>query len=256
MSLNNDGSQSVEAVEPVAEERESIWSIIAGIFSRPAEAFAAYVKHPTLAVLIILSIVLVVVLAIASIPNQSFLQYDIMKQSTKLPPQALEEMKKAADNPDWGLGIITASAGGIFIGFGFSAVTALLAWGIGSFIFGGLSTFKKIWGVTLLGGLISLIGGLIRIIFVTVTGNNYFSLGLAAMFPDKDFTSLMYGLLYRVDLFVVWAVIVIGIGYAAALGVSRGKGLAISIIVTLIGILGSLLPMFLMSLAGVEITIF
>lgn len=137
-------------------------------------------------------------------------------------------------------------------------IVALISWGIGTFIFGGSSKFKTIWGVTILASLIPGICNLIvRLPMIMAKGDMYVSIGLAALFPDMDFRAIFYTVLFYLDAFAIWCMIVTGIGYAKALNISTGKGIATSVIVTLIMTTAFIgMSVLGMSFAGVEITWF
>jgi hypothetical protein len=235
------------------EAQRGIWSIMVGVFTGPAEAFTSYDKKPRIWVILLVSIALGLVFSAFLAEYQAQMQYDLLSQSQALPPQVLDEMKEGAENPDLIGGAITGAIMQVVIGL----ITALLAWGIGSFVMGGDSKFKKVWGVTLLGGLIYLVGSLVKLPLMMAKGSMYVSFGLAALMPDKDFTSIMYWLLYYLDAFMIWSMIVTGIGYAAVFNISRGKGITVAVISSLIVVLIMMaLALLGMSLAGVEITFF
>ena len=246
----NSGNGAV--LEPGGSQR-SIWSIIVGVFTAPSEAFEAYCKNPTIWVPLILTIALITVFSVLALPYNSQLQYDIMQQSKTLPPQVLNDMRDSITNPKY---TVTAVTGMIFAVLP-GVIAALLAWGMGSFIFGGESKFKTIWGVALLGGLIASVGNLVKIPLMMAKNSALVSLGPAALFADKGPTSLFYLFLLFLDIFVIWGIIITGIGYGKAFRISNGKGMAISIIISLlfIGIVVALQSVG-MKFAGVETTWF
>ncbi len=231
----------------------SIWKIIIGVFAGPTEAFNAYNRNATIWVPLILAILLG--FAVHSIQSGywSKMVPEIMSQSSRMPPEILDKMQQDAANPKPLLGGLQG-AGGQVIG---SVIIALFAWGVGSFVMGGKTTFKKVWGVTLLGSLIVLVGGLITAFLMMAKGNVYVSIGLAAFFPDKDFSSILYTVLYILDGFMIWGLVATGIGYGRIFNISSGKGIAVAFITTLIVVF---IPMALMiigmSFAGVKITFF
>lgn len=232
---------------------KSIWSIIFGVFTGPAEAFAAYNLKPTIIIALLVAIVMGVLFSVPVAKYQAMMQYDMMSKSPTLPAQVLDQMKDGIDNPNY----LSAGIGAALVLLIVDLIAALIAWGIGSFVMGGDSTFKKVWGVTVLGGLIFQLGNLVKLPLMMAKGNMYVSFGLAALFPDKDFTSVFYWLLYYVDAFMIWSIIVSGIGYGIVFNISRGKGIWVAAISTLI-ITGVMMGLALvgMSFAGVEITFF
>jgi hypothetical protein len=112
-----------------------------------------------------------------------------------------------------------------------------------------------VWGVVLLANLIALVGGVLRSLLVVAKDSIFVSIGPAALMPGKDFTSILYAILYYTDFFAIWSVIVAGFGYAVIFGISRGKGMTISVVLWALGILfavGAQLIGF--SFAGVDVS--
>ena len=252
VSDHNEGN-TVTATGTEMVPESSIWSIMAGIFTGPAEAFAAYNRKPQIIIVLVVSLLLGMVSSYFMAEYQAKMQYDMISQSTVIPPQQLEQMRAGIENPKQITGAIFGAIGQLIAG----VVVALVAWALGSFIFGGDSTFKKVWGVSLLGGLIMMVGAIVKLPLVLAKGSVYVSFGLAALFPDKDFTSILYGLLFYMDAFMIWSLIVTGIGYATIFNLSRGKGITIAIILDVIFVSFMIGIMAIgMSFAGVEIKFF
>jgi hypothetical protein len=250
---SNQAMNSAGPVEGVTTEKVNVWSMMVGVFTSPQQAFSKFDKAPRILIPLVVYLVLTVVSASFSSKYGAMAQYDMFAQHGSLPAQAMDRMQQKV-----------MESGGIVDGLIGGAVTllpliifSLFAWGIGNFIFGGQTTFKKIFGVSLLGSLIVAIGNLIKLPLMIARESMYVSLGPAALFPDKDFTSLLYSFLYYLDLFSIWSLIVTGFGFAAIYRFSTGRGMAISIIATLLIMIGSLgLTAFGLGLAGIEVSIF
>jgi len=231
----------------------SIGSIILGVFTAPAKAFADFNRRPRIAVVLIVTIIAGMIISASTARYSAKMQYDMASRSTTIPAQALDQMRDKVDNPNPVLGGILGGAGQILI----AVIVALLAWGVGSFVMGGNSTFKKVWGATLLGGLIGQLGGLVKIPLMMAKDSMYVSFGLAALFPTKDFTSIVYGVLFYLDAFAIWGMIVTGMGYGVVFNISQGKGISISVILTILGICVAIAGMAIgMSFMGVKISFF
>lgn len=232
---------------------KSIWSIIGNVFMAPTQAFADYVVKPTILIPIILTVILGGTIGWVNGPYGAKLQYEILKQSTTMPASALADMKEQAENPE----PIGGAIGGGIVPVVFGALAALVVLFLGRFVFGGEGGFMAAWGVGILAGLIPMLGGLLRIPLMMAKDSILVSYGLAALMPGKDFTSITFALVYFLDIWAVWSIIVGGIGYAAVFGLSRNKGIAISTMTTLLFVfLYTALQMFGMSMAGVEISWF
>ena len=231
---------------------QSIFSLVIGVFTSPSATFAEFSRRPQILIPLILTVVIMAVTGAISVKYSSMAQYEMMKTSTVLPPAALEEMRQDALNANPVTGAIAPAAFVVVIGL----LAALVAWFLGSFVFGGQAKFGAVWAVCLMGGLISVVGGLIRLPMVFAKGSIFVSLGLAAILPTKSFTSVLYSICYYLDVFAVWGIIVTGIGYAAIFGLTKGKGVAVAAITSLIFI-GLLIGLtaFGLSMAGVDITL-
>lgn len=231
----------------------SIWQIIIGVFTGPTQAFEAYDRRPRIWIVLIMTILLAIVVNFFLSAYNAQMQADLIAKSSTLPPQVLDRMQQNAQNPNRISGGIVGAGAQVIFG----VIMALLAWAVGSFVMGGDSKFKKVWGVTLLAGLIPLVGSLIKLPLMAAKNSMYVSFGLAALMPDKDFTSIVYWLLYFFDGFVIWGIIVAGIGYGAVFNITRGRGIAVSVIVTFVVAAISMALMLVgMSFAGVKLTFF
>ncbi|MEA1981889.1 MAG: YIP1 family protein [candidate division Zixibacteria bacterium] len=231
----------------------SIWSIIIGIFTSPTQAMEDFKKKPTLLVVIILTFVLASIVGISTAKYSSMLQYDMLKTSTVIPAEILQDMKTQAEssNP-----FVSGLSGGVVV-LVITLIAAGIAMFIGKFVFAGDANYKTIWAVVLLAGLISMVGGVLRIPMVLAKGSMLVSYGFAAAMPGKGFTSILYSILYYCDFFMIWSVIVEGIGLSKVLGISKGKGITTAAITSglLIAVMITL-SLVGMMFAGVEITFF
>lgn len=253
MATDQNAGHSGEMIAGSDTGESSIWKIMVGVFSAPTGAFAAFNLKPRILMVLLITIVLVFVTNYFMTEYSAKLQYELVSKSTIIPPQQLEQMQDDAVNPDRLMGGVAAAAGQ-FVGV---LILSLIAWGLGSFVMGGDSTFKKVWGASLLGGLIPVIGNLVKLPLVIAKESMYVSLGLAALFPGKDFTSILYSILYYLDVFMIWGLIVTGIGYATVFNISRGKGITIAVIIDVLFVVVMIGLMSIgMSFAGVEITFF
>jgi hypothetical protein len=246
--------QGIEPTEPSGDGAGAvtggIWSIIIGVFSAPTQAFAAYNQKPRIWIPLIVVVILVTVFSGLYAPYQNRASQELMRQSTKLTPEMLQAIEQQSANAGFIRSGLTGAATAVIV----TVIVALLAWMTGTFFFGGTTTFKKIWGVTILGGLIGSVGKLLMLPMVMVKNSVAVSLGLAALYPSKDITSILFMILMYLDLFTIWSVIVSGIGYAAVFDFARGKGISISVIVTLIVmVVGLGLGIFGMSMAGLNV---
>jgi uncharacterized membrane protein len=83
------------------------------------------------------------------------------------------------------------------------------------------------------------------------------SFGPAAFLGGMEPTAIFYQMMSYLDLFAIWGIIATGFGYAAVFGLSRGKGMAVSVLSWII-VMGCFLALTVvgMMLGGVKITFF
>jgi len=231
----------------------SIWAIIGDVFLAPTNAFESFKLKPTIWIPLILIILLGAIAGGLPYKQSAQSQVDIFRTSTTPDSPTVKAIIRRAQNPS---PLTNTLAGAV----GFPLITligALIALFFGSFIFGGKAAYLHVWGVVLLADLIAVIGGVLRSVLIVAKDSIYVSLGPAALLPGKDFTSMLYAILYYTDVFAIWSMIVAGFGYAAIFGISRGRGMTISIILWELGILvavGGQLVGF--SFAGVDVSFF
>ncbi|MEZ5359176.1 MAG: YIP1 family protein [Candidatus Zixiibacteriota bacterium] len=235
------------------EPKSGIGSQIIGVFTSPVKAFEEYVKKPNWWLPLMLVIIGTIVFSVLAVKYNSQLQYDIMKTSKSLPAQVLEQMRQGIDNPNY----VGTVIGGVVMGLIPGLIAALLAWGVGTFIFGGQARFLSMWGVVMMGALITTLGNFLKIPLMIAKNTALVSIGPAALFPDKGPTSIFFLFLLFLDVFAIWVIIVTGIGYAKALKISNGGGITTSVIVTMILVFAFIgLQLIGMKFAGVETTWF
>jgi len=253
MNNENEVREMSDSPTVVSDSGGSSWGIVLSVFTNPKAAFENYVKKPSIVWPLILTILLGGLVAGSTAKQSGMMQYEMMKNSTVIPAEALEEMHTKAQNSN----PLTAGPIGAITVVIISLISTLIAWVLGSFILGGKAKFKDVWGVLLLGGLIPLMGGLARLPMVFAKNTMYVSYGLAAMMPGKGFTSILYQLAYYADFFAIWGLIVTGIGFGCVFGLSRGKGITIAVLNFLIAVTIAIsLTSLGMSFAGVEMTFF
>lgn len=237
----------------VSATPRSIWAIVADVFLAPTKAFESFKLKPTIWIPLILIILLGALSGGLPYKQGGDGQVEILRESTTPESPIVQAMIQKAQNPSQ-LTSYIAAAVAVPV---FTLIAALIAWFFGSFVFGQKSGYLRVWGVVLLADLISVLGGVLRSLLIVAKDSVYVSLGPAALLPGKDFTSILYSILYYTDFFAIWSLIVAGFGYAAIFGISRGKGMTISIVLWALGMLflvGGQLIGF--SFAGVHVSFF
>ena len=120
-------------------------------------------------------------------------------------------------------------------------LVALLALFWGNFIFGGKARFRQVFSLALYGGIITAFGRLLVAPLMLYKHTTAVSLSLAALLPTPQSANnpgVLYTLLSQFDVFIIWELIVVGIGLSVIYGISRNKGYLLSVLS--IGLLSAL----------------
>jgi hypothetical protein len=213
------GSVSTEA--PTSDPMLSIKGLYE-VFVSPGSLFAKIKAKPKVLVPYLIGFVFVFVFI--------FFTADLI---TKM--QMDEMAKRAADNPNIPatmnpniLKYSTIIGGPIFWVFG-PLIAAALAFFWGNFIMAGKATFKQLLSIMLYGEIVYLVGGLLVMPLMLAKDTMFISLSLAALVPP-DPKSLAWVALSKINLFLIWEIIVVGIGLSAIYSFPRNKGYWVSVL--------------------------
>lgn len=192
------------------------------VFVSPSSFFAKLKDDPKILVpyIVGVTIMLVIVLSMA----------DIIARL-----QIEEIQRRAADNPNIpsnltpGVMIPWIIGGGTVAWACVPLLAALFALFVGNFMMAGRATFKQLLSVMLFGEIIYLIGGLLVLPLNLAKDTMFMSFSLAALVPP-DPESVVWLLLSKISLFLIWEVIAVGIGLSILYGFPRNKGYLLSVL--------------------------
>lgn len=258
MTTDDIPEQTGESGVDVSDDK-SVFGIITGIFTSPTEAFESFDKIASFKVIIVPLIIVVLatmVMTLASAQFEAQDQYNLLKNSTVFPQSELQKMQDKAQEGASGSDLALKAVLTILAIPAMTTLVSLIVWGMGNFIFGGKTNFTRVWGVTILAGLIGGLNSLLKVPLILAKGTTSVTYGLAALMPGKNVTSMLYFFFLSLDGFVIWATIVGGLGYAVIYKFTPGKGIVLSTVVTLLGVAVGMAGVAIgMSFAGVEISI-
>jgi hypothetical protein len=109
-------------------------------------------------------------------------------------------------------------------------VAALLGLFWGNFVFAGKARFKQLLSVMLYGEIIYGIGMLVVLPMALAKKSMLVSLSLGVLAASQGAESILYLALSKIDLFLIWELIAIGIGLSIIYGVPRNKGYTLSVL--------------------------
>ena len=227
------------------------FSLLALILYKPGKAFAE-LKESSGWMWLVPAVILVLTLnfyAVVSAPAAAELaKQQMQRQLERFSQQEIEITgvpSIVTRGPSPTFIAATAVAGGTFMLFLGWLVRALLLH-LGAMALGGRGSFKQMfvavgWAYIPYG-----IQALLQGIYVAFTGKAITHKGLSALVatgdPLKDAYSIAYLLLSHLDIFVLWAVILLAIGVAVVGGFSRKKGALLAVGYWVLTVLVSIVP--------------
>lgn len=196
----------------------SWWKPLYEVLYAPARVFSAMVEKPRW-----LAALLAVMLATAAVTAV------IMKPIVM--PEQIERIAKNPDIPeDQRQAIIDRMEGPMVLWSGLIGalvsqpvvllIIALAYWGLFSFL-GGKAVFKHMFSAAVHGALVSIPASLIKVPLMFAMGTAKVHASLALLLsPDAEETFL-YRLLAQADLFAVWSLVIMAVGFSVYSGVKR-----------------------------------
>ena len=148
-----------------------------------------------------------------------------------------EMQRRAADNPNFAVpsGLTPDKMVPFIIIFGSATLMlgplliSALAYLWGNFIMAGRATFKQLLSITLYGEIIYMVGGMLLLPLMLAKQSVLVSFSLAALVPP-DPNSVLWMALSKVNLFLIWEIIAVGIGLAIIYSFPRNKGYMLAVL--------------------------
>lgn len=196
----------------------NIWQKIIGIYYRPTEVFEQ-LKPKTLWWVPL--IIVVAVSAAAVWITRPIVMPEIMAQMAQnpdIPPESLPQIQEKIQNPLFSLL-------NVFLGLPLAwLAVGLVFWGVFSML-GGKSTFVKMFAATIWAWMVSIPGSLVKVPLMFVMETAKVHTSLALILPLEMEETFLFRLLSQVDIFAIWTISVMAIGYSAFTGIKQKKSL-------------------------------
>ena len=194
----------------------NIWQKIIGIYYQPAKVFE-HLKPKTLwwvPVIILLTVSVAAMFISRPIVIPEVLAQ--ISQNLDIPPESLPQIQDRVQNPLYGLL-------GVLVGMPLAWVAVgLVFWGVFSML-GGKSSFVQMFAATVWSAMISLPGSLIRVPLMFIMETAKVHTSLALVLPPEMEETFIFRLLSQVDIFAIWTLAVMAIGYSVFTGVEQKK---------------------------------
>ena len=109
-------------------------------------------------------------------------------------------------------------------------LAAALALFWGNVVFAGKASFKSLLSVMLYGELIFAVGNLLVLPLVLAKDSLAVGLNLGILVANRGVQDVLYAALSKIDIFIIWEIIVVGIGLSIIYGFPRNKGYKLSVL--------------------------
>jgi hypothetical protein len=207
-----------------------------GTIFEPTKMFTAMRDNPRWLLVFLLTLVIHVANTWIIQPIQANETADMMAESKllqRLPEEQREQIIEQSRDSSTAAHIKAAAGGGVGV-LVFLMVIAGVLW-LGQKILGGQGGFKATLSAATHGAFIVLgLGALARLPLI-LKKQSVFEVSFSpAAFVDAPVTSSTYRLLANLDVFAIWAVIVMGLGLAALCRFGKGKGIGLSVVLWLL----------------------
>jgi len=193
------------------------------IFYKPSAFFNELKEHPKVLIpYIVLAILLVVFFTVAVDiiyeMQVSSPQFEQRMQGQPLTPQIEQIMR------------YQVMIGGPLVILLVPLVAALFGLFWGNFVFAGKARFKQLLSVMLYGEIINSLGMIVILPMILAKKSLMVSLSLGVLAASQGPESILYLALSKIDLFLIWEIIAIGIGLSIIYSIPRNKGYTLSVL--------------------------
>ncbi len=109
-------------------------------------------------------------------------------------------------------------------------LAALLGLFWGNFVFAGKARFKQLLSVMLYGEVIYAVGAVANLALILPRENLMANLSLGVLAASQGADSVLYAILSKFSIFLIWEIVAIGSGLSALYNVKRGHGYRLSLL--------------------------
>ncbi len=211
------------------------------VLIKPSRVFEWIRENPKWWVPVIVLIITSVVIAVISAPlSADFAQKKLLSSSSNASPEQLAKSKQIMESPI--LPVIAAVSA--FIGI---IITILIQSGLlhlGAYVFGGRAKFTVGIATVAYAQVPIIIQQIIQSIYMAASGKLVMQ-GLSALIPGDQIATPLGALLGRIDIFSIWSIILLIMGFSITYKITKGKAAVITIGYWVLGTVFVILPMLL-----------
>jgi hypothetical protein len=197
---------------------------ILNLYFSPVETFKAVNEKPDWIVPILLTIVVIIIMTLIASPKIIIPeQIKHIQEMERLPEEArearIEHLQGILPYVTTPIGIIIFSFILLFLQSSIFMVAFL--------ILGNRTGFKKILAVVSYSYLVGIPESILKTSLMMIRKTIYVYTSLVLLFPNLDMKSPLFKVLSRLDIFMIWHLSLIGLGFSIIYGVDRKRSLTI-----------------------------
>ena len=266
MTTETVAKQEPAMQEPAKPVKRNVFALLLGVLFRPKTTFG-YLKgnHKKawwLPAFLILALTVAPLWAAArpSSPATGMLSSEKMEMVTSVDPRMVEGMPSELS------AVTVVSSGPNFLKLGgmlLGTIAAWLLWGgalyLASVFLGRSSSFGQMFRLAVWTWLPYGLRGLVQAVYILVTGEVILNAGFSGFVIDKAVTSMipsgpgqlaLASILGRVDVFMVWHVLLVSLALMAFTSLTRRKALTATLVIWTVFALAGIVPAILGGMLG------
>ncbi len=218
-----DQEDTVPTVPQTVENKGLSFRGLAEVFYKPSAFFDQLKDHPKVLIAYIVFAILLFGFFAATVDiiyemQVNSPQFQAQMQGQEMTPQIEQIMK------------YQILIGGPVVVLLVPLIAAVLGLFWGNFVFAGKARFKQLLSVMLYGEIINTVGMLVVLPMMLAKKSILVSLSLGVLAASQGPDSILYVALSKIDLFLIWEIIAIGIGLSIVYGMPRNKGYTLSVL--------------------------
>ncbi|MBD3224296.1 MAG: hypothetical protein GF313_06165 [Caldithrix sp.] len=214
-----------EPVNPESKPTEMpFWAMVVGIFTNPAAVFGHIKTKPNWLLPFAIIVLVAGLFTYSTSAQQKQMQKEFINNTTMIPESMkadyLEELETQTYVEEKVYPILGVAVKSILEILLIAAVLMFL----GNFVFAGELKFKDNMALYAWSGLISSLALLVKLPVVLSKDTMLVFTSLAVFADSSDMQSFSFQILNAIDVFVIWKLIVMAIGFSIMYKLSRAKG--------------------------------
>ncbi len=226
MSESNETSPGM--TEEVNQRQMNIIERTIGVFAAPTKTFEDIAAKPNWIFPLLLIIILTMLITQMLVPailadQQSSPEWAKMMQNPDLTAEQLEAMQEMSTK---GVQNFAAIGAGVVSLIAIAIASVVLLF-VGNIILGGNAKYLQIFSMFTWGGLVGLSGYILRLPLSLSRETMQVYLGPAVLFGDGSHESVLFKIAAALDIFVLWRVALVAIGFGAIYRLTAGKSFAV-----------------------------